>query len=80
MDLDERDKRAAILQSHLSGPEREALDRFYNGWQSPSRICSEMRISRDQFQMLKRCVRSHYLRLGSSTWAELHPRVPFCMN
>jgi DNA-directed RNA polymerase specialized sigma24 family protein len=76
---DEQDERAAIF-INLSGPEQEALDRFYSRGQSPDEICSEMGISCDQFQSLKRYTKAHFDRLGTVQWAPFPARVPFCMN
>jgi hypothetical protein len=62
---DEQDERTGIVFGNLSGPEQEALDRFYNSGQSTDRICSEVGISHDQFQLLKRYVKAHFDWLGS---------------
>jgi hypothetical protein len=81
MDLDERDERAAIVRSHLSERELGALERFYAEGQEPARICSEMRLTMDQFDTVRRSFRAHLRRLRNPTrWADLPAKVPFCMN
>jgi hypothetical protein len=81
MDLDERDERAAIVRSHFSEREFGALERFYAEGQEPASICSEMRLTMDQFVTVRRSYRAHLRRLRNPTeWSQLPARVPFCMN
>jgi DNA-directed RNA polymerase specialized sigma24 family protein len=74
------DERAMIVIATLSDREQEALDRLYIEGHEPARICSEMRLTLDQFETVRRSAMSHFLRLGTSTWAELPARLPFCLN
>src|ERR1019366_262952 len=67
MDLDERDERAAIVRSHFSEREFGALELFYAEGQDPASICSEMRLTMDQFVTVRRSYRAHLRRLRNPT-------------
>ena len=58
----------------------EMLERYYCEREDPDEICASMRVTKEQFETLKRSAKAHFSRLGTSTWAPLPARVPFCMN